>query len=556
MKIGAKLLGFVAACSVVTLVVAGISIDTLRRFDASIREARNATENALFAAELNRLATDTALESRGIYAAADVAAAGKYAERILRDLSAIDALLGAWSPALPAADRALFAQVMRDAAAFKRHRTETARLGTEVSPRAAADQGFTEENRANRVAFQTSIDAFVTRGRARIDAIDRATDALSAERLRLLVALAFGGTLSGLLIGGVFGYRQIVRPLTAVSAAIRRLSEGDRALPAVKPSRDEIGAIWASMRIFADAMREADAMRHRQAAVAVEAGAAKRAAMDALADRFQGSIGGLVGHLALAAGTMEETARALAENAEHTNLQSRAVVAAADQASMNVQAVAAATEELAATANEIGAQVSQTSVAAAGAVESARRTNDAVQRLARSAAGIGEVVSLISGIAGQTNLLALNATIEAARAGEAGRGFAVVASEVKNLAGQTARATDEITAQIAAIRAATAEAVIAIEEIGGSIGSVHEIALGVAAAVEEQQLATQEIARSVGDAARGTQAVTETMAGVQAAALQVGSGAAQVLAAAEDLAHRSDGLGGEVEGFVREVRAA
>ncbi|TXM88175.1 methyl-accepting chemotaxis protein, partial [Methylobacterium sp. WL116] len=526
MTIGGKLIGLVGASSLVTLVVAGVGLDTLRTFNASVGAARNATENALFAAELTRLTTDTALESRGIYAAASTQAARTYAGGIVRDLSAIDALLTEWLPAVPAEDRALFDRVAKDAADFRRHRTETARLGTEVSPKAAAEQGFTEENRNNRIAFQAGIEALVMRNRDRIESLNAGADALYTGRLRLLLALAFGGALGGLLIGGLFGHRMIARPLRAVSTAIRRLAEGDRDLPMVKPSRDEIGAIWASMRTFADAMGEADALRRSQAQAGLEAGAVKRAEMDTLADRFQGSVGGLVGHLAASAGTMEETARAMARNAERTSLQSQAVMDAAGAASMNVQAVAAATEELAATANEIGAQVSQTSVAAAGAVENARRTEQSVQRLARSAASIGEVVSLISGIAGQTNLLALNATIEAARAGEAGRGFAVVAAEVKSLAGQTALATDRITAEIATIREATADAVAAIEEIGGTIGSVHEIAMGVSAAVEEQQLATQEIARSVSDAAEGTRAVSETMAEVQALHLRGGEDAA------------------------------
>lgn len=57
-------------------------------------------------------------------------------------------------------------------------------------------------------------------------------------------------------------------------------------------------------------------------------------------------------------------------------------------------------------------------------------TNEAIM-------AIKEAVTEIQSIASQTNLLALNASIEAARAGEAGRGFAVVATEIGNLSTQS-----------------------------------------------------------------------------------------------------------------------
>ncbi|GJE43608.1 methyl-accepting chemotaxis protein [Methylobacterium soli] len=556
MQIRTKILGFIGACSLVTLVVAGVSIATLRTFNDAITEVKLASTRALNGANLNRLVTEVVVESRGIYAATDTADAKKYADGVVKSLAAMNALLKDWAPLVAPSERATFEQAVKDAGAFTTLRTELARRGVEVSPKAAADLGFNEDNRVNRRAFQNGVDLLVARSRAEVEAIDRATDALYQERLTLLLALALGGALACVLIGGLVGHRQIARPLGAVSGAIRRLAEGDHNLPDVKPSRDEIGAIWQSMRVFAGSMRETAELRRSQDQAGFEASARKRAEMGDLADRFQGSVGGLVQDLSGAAVEMEQTARTMAANAEQTNQQSSAVMSAANETSMNVQAVATATEELAATANEIGSQVSQTSAAAAGAVESARRTNERVQMLARSAANIGEVVALISNIAGQTNLLALNATIEAARAGEAGRGFAVVASEVKELASQTAKATDEITAQIATIQQATRETVGAIEEISDTIGTVHQIALGVAAAVEEQQVATQEIARSVNDAARGTQRVTESMAQVQRAALQAGAGASQVLAAAGHLARQSASLGNEVEGFVGGVRAA
>ena len=556
MKIKTKILMFVLACGAITLLVAGVGISTLSTFNGAMEESRMAARRALDAANFNRLVTNVVLESRGVYAAKDTADARKYADRIRQNLTAMNALMSEWGQRIPADERTQFERVTQGAAAFTALREDIARLGTEVAPKAAADAGFNEANRANRQAFQDAIDVLVANGQARVTAIDAAADALYSQRLKLLVALAIGGTLGCLLVGILVGHRQIAAPLSGVTAAIRRLSNGDLDLPATKPSRDEIGEIWQSMEVFARSMREGEALRASQEEAAGLAGSRRRAERVDLADRFQGSVGSLAGDLSGAAAELEETARLMSANAERTNRQSAAVMRAAGETAQNVQAVAAATEELAATANEIGQQVGLTSAAAAGAVESSRRTHARVEALAAGAARIGDVVALISSIAGQTNLLALNATIEAARAGEAGRGFAVVAAEVKGLAAQTAKATEEITAQISMIQNATRETVDAINEIGTTIGSVHSIALGVAAAVEEQQVATQEIARSVSDAARGTRDVTETMAEVQGAAVEVGAGAAQVLASAAELARRSNTLDTEVSHFVGSIRAA
>lgn len=556
MGIRSKILAFVLACAAMTLVTATIGIVTLRTLNAAIVEARQTAQHSVDAATLNRFVTTVVLEARGIYAAKDSADAAKYAVRLRQNLDGLNALLRDWAPRVTPSERPLFDKVVEGAAAFTPLRLETARLGTEVSPKAAADQGFNEANRANRQVFQDSIDALIKNNQADLAAIERNTDALYGQRLTLLIALAIGGTLGCLAIGASVGNSQIARPLAGVAAAIRRLAQGDHALPAVKLRRDEIGEIWTSMQVFAATMKEAEALRDSQGQAASQASARRRADRNELADRFQDNVGGLVSGLSGSASAMEATARAMVADLEQTSRQSQAVLTAAQETATNVQTVAAATEELAASAREIGLQVGRTSDAAAGAVDDTARTQARVQVLADSAARIGDVVALISQIAGQTNLLALNATIEAARAGEAGRGFAVVATEVKSLAAQTARATEEITAQIATIQDATRGTVGAIAEIGSTIGSVHRIAQGVAAAVEQQQLATQEIARSVSDAAQGTYAVTQTMEQVQASAVQTGTGAAQVLASVEQLARQSGLVGGEVTRFVSGIRGA
>jgi len=556
MRIRAKILAFVIACSAMTLLVAGIGLATVQSLEEAVIRGRQASQRAIDAAEVNRHVTTVVLEARGIYATKTTAEAVKYAAGLRQNLEEMDAVLKAWPPRATPAEEALFAKVLENAASFRVLRLETARLGTEVSPQAAAEQGFNESNRANRKAMQASVEALIADSQARLAEIERAADDLYNHRIVLLGILAVLGPLGCWGLGIVIGHYQIARPLVGVSAAIKRLSAGDHDLPALTPRKDEIGEIEQSMQVFANTMREAAKLRADQDQAARDASARRRSDRVELADRFQGSVGSLVGTLSGAASALEETARTMARNAADAETRSGAVMAAANTTAHNVQAVAAATEELAATADAIGHQVAQTSTAAAGAVASAERTRSRVDALATSAARIGDVVALISNIAGQTNLLALNATIEAARAGEAGRGFAVVAAEVKDLASQTAQATQEITAQIATIQAATRETVEAIAEIGTTIGDVHGIARGVATAVEEQKVATQAIARSISDAAHGTQDVTQTMGQVRAAAVDVGTGAARVLDAAAELSRRTGSLDGEVSGFVGTIRAA
>ena len=362
--------------------------------------------------------------------------------------------------------------------------------------------------------------------------------------------------LVALIIG--FGLvRGISTPLVRMTAAMRRLADGDTALEIPGFGRgDEIGRMAAAVQVFKDSMIRAVELTAEQERSKVAAGAAQKAVLNRTADAFEAKVGGLVAMLSSGATELQATAQSLASTATETTQQASTVAAAAEETSAGVQTVASAAEELTASISEINRQVSQSARITGKAVADARRTDTIVRALAEGAQKIGQVIQLISNIAGQTNLLALNATIEAARAGEAGKGFAVVASEVKSLATQTAKATDEIGAQIGQIQSATAEAVQAIKEISTTIEEVSAIATTIAAAVEEQGAATAEIARNVQKTAASTRDVTTNITGVNQAASQTGAAASQVLEAAGGLSQQAEQLTVEVGRYVAGVRAA
>ncbi|HEY4135330.1 MAG TPA: MCP four helix bundle domain-containing protein [Alphaproteobacteria bacterium] len=387
------------------------------------------------------------------------------------------------------------------------------------------------------------------------DAASDAGDAIYSLSFKLIVgALVVAALLAvGLTLLIV---RSISQGISSVVTPMQALSQGD--LAAVIPSRGEkteIGTIADAVQVFKDALIEKK--RLDEAAAAENETKVRRAEkLEALTSNFEAKVGSLVQALSAASTELEATAQSMSGTAEETNQQAMTVAASAEQTSANVQTVATATEELSSSIQEIGRQVEGSSRYAAQAVEEAKRTDETVQALAVSAHKIGEVVSLITDIAAKTNLLALNATIEAARAGEAGKGFAVVASEVKMLANQTAKATEEIGTQVAQIQTATKDAVGAIQTIANTIEEMSRTTATIAAAVEQQGAATKEISNNVQQAAQGTQEVTGNIVQVKEAATSTGAAAGQVLSSAGELARHSSDLRGEVDGYIRGVKAA
>lgn len=557
MKISGKIYTIVAIMGAVTVMVAAMAVYALRQYDKQTSLLNQTAQRAFYAEHLNRLITAVVMESRGVYMSETSDSAMQFAEGIRKYLDEMDKTISQWRAIVPPDRLASFDELAKRAAEFRAFRLETARLGVDVSPAAASEQGNNESNRRNRKEFQDLLDSQVEAIFGQLASIRANMQKFQDRMMNLVVGAAVIGLAFAVGLGAWIGTFLLSRPLRRVSGVLQQMAAGNYDIELeTRRSRDEVGAIWDATEHFRDALIEGERLKSEQAAIDARAEESKRAMLNELAEAFEAQVIGVVRSVSAAAAQLEKHAAAMTAAAEATNYKSLAVSSASDQATNNVHTVASAAEQLSASIREIGQQVTNAAAIASEGAQQAGSTVQVVRGLDESAQRIGEVIRLINDVAAQTNLLALNATIEAARAGEAGKGFAVVAMEVKNLAAQTAKATEEIAAQINAVQAATGDVVRAIEGISETIARIDEISATIASSVEEQGAATGEIARNVQQAAQGTQEVSANISDVTQAAADTGRVASEIVSAASELTDQAERLREEVDRFIARVRAA
>ena len=263
MRISGKIYLIVGIMSVLAIAITGMSLLIVSRYNDKLDQFQNASERAFKGERLNRLVTAVVMESRGIYAAPTIEKATPFAEGIEKNLAKIEALLKDWRPLVPADRLPSFDAVASRAEEFKMFRTETARLGREVSPQAANEQGNNEANRANRKAFQAEIDVVVD---ADIQSLEVITAEIAAfERSIVLILLGIAGIGMTTGIGAAFyiGTNQLSRPIVDLTSRMKQLAGGDLSVDVpFAGRRDEIGDMAAAVEIFKEnglAVRELNA---------------------------------------------------------------------------------------------------------------------------------------------------------------------------------------------------------------------------------------------------------------------------------------------------------
>ncbi|MFB7144021.1 HAMP domain-containing protein [Rhizobium sp. SA279] len=268
MRIRGRINLLVGLMSLVACTIGGLSIYAINEFRVRSHHFEGTAERAYKGEALNRLVTAVVMEARGVYAAADVAAATPFADGMVKNLDAMEKLIASWAPLVPAEQQASFDKLVGRSKEFRTFRLETVRLAKENGPQAASQQGNNEANRANRKAYQAEIDSVVKNDLAELEVVKAGVDSFSTAIFWVIVAVTVAGVGAGAAFGLYIGTRQLSAPIRRVSQVMNAVADGN--LDADVPylgRNDEIGEMAAAVEVFKKNGSEVRRMNAQEAAM-------------------------------------------------------------------------------------------------------------------------------------------------------------------------------------------------------------------------------------------------------------------------------------------------
>ena len=388
----------------------------------------------------------------------------------------------------------------------------------------------------NAVTVRESLNTIIQRAQTRAQNKYEGTQALVRRQRILMLGLAAAVVALTVLLCIVLT-RSIIRPLTEMENAAKKLAEGDLSQEIRYTSRDELGS-------FADSLRNTIAtLRLYIHEIDAAMGAIGNGKLNyATTVDFRGDFVSIKESLNRISANLTQTMVQINSSADQ-------VVRGAEQIAGSGQALSQATleqassvEELSATINDVSDRVrdnADNAVATSRLAEAVgadvrassqqvRDMSGAMDKMRDMSREITGIIKDIEDIAFQTNILALNAAVEAARAGESGKGFSVVANEIRRLsektteasrstseligktvdmmvqgadmAGttseklmQTAKAAQDAADRVQAISQASGEQATAVVQLRESIDQISSVVQENSATAEESAAASEEL---------------------------------------------------------------
>ncbi len=264
-----KILAMLAIVVGGAVISAIISLYGLHKADDLNTRAEIQGNVALLTQRINGVVTAVVMESRGIYMSKTPQEADTYAKGIDDRIPTLRKFVADLEKVAPAEERGTVAQIAKSVEEFIAFRTETARLGRQVSAEAANAQGNNEANRANRKALNDLLISFSQRvEQAGIVVGDEAT-AFTRQIQWLLPLMLLATLVVSIGFALVFAQRSITRPILDLSKVMETLTAGDTSVDVPHTGRpDEIGAMARAVSVLRQSTEQVALLQEQERAAA------------------------------------------------------------------------------------------------------------------------------------------------------------------------------------------------------------------------------------------------------------------------------------------------
>jgi methyl-accepting chemotaxis protein len=411
------------------------------------------------------------------------------------------------------------------------------------------DQSLAEGERARTMVGPLLTDVqnlSALKARKVSTASDELRNAAQRRGLIVMIVIAGAAVLGVVIVVGTV--RWISRPLAALVAHSRQLSDGNYNARTTDQLPGEFRELAEAMNTTAESLSRV---------VSVTTSTADDVASSAhdLAEVSE--------QISMSASQMASSMSEITQGAESQVQQLRSI----DEALRSIRVGAEGVLSGAEIVNTLAEAIEESARSKRGEIEramgilgdvraSVQHAATEVVELNRTAQDINKFVASVSRIAEQTDLLALNAAIEAARAGHAGRGFAVVAEEVRKLAEQAQTAADDVVQLTNQVTVRVGTTTRAMEAGASRVGEIERVSRDIdgalttiTAAAERARQAAATVTTAaeknvdvVATAARGVESIARTAEGHAAAAQEVSASTQEQSAACEQMSSASSQL--------------
>ena len=264
-----KILAILAIVSLGALISSGLGLWALSHSNTLSQRAA-AMANVTHDTDLiNGHVLGVVMDARGIYMSKDAAAAEPFAKGMEARFPQLRSLAADLVRVTPEAQRDQARAIEKAVADFITFRSETIRLGREVSTAAANAQGNNDANRANRKALNDLLVAF---GKANNDAsevLEKEANSFTATA-KIGLPIVLGVMLIGsLLIAVVFAQRSLTKPILDLSGVMEALTRGDLKVTVPHLDRqDEIGTMAKAVAVLRESSEQVAILQQQEQAAA------------------------------------------------------------------------------------------------------------------------------------------------------------------------------------------------------------------------------------------------------------------------------------------------